>query len=82
MEGSTGSVGRLSPNGVDFSNETQATEFLEALLNDDDLKIVGNDYARYFWYGIAVAVSIAALFNLIRWAISHTRLVEFLTPRL
>ena len=81
MEGGASPTGRLSPNGVDFTNETQATEFLEAMLNDNELKIIGNAYARYFWYGIVVAVSIAALFNLIRWATLHARSVDLSTPQ-
>lgn len=60
-------MGALSPKGVDFSNITQASEFLEVLLNDDELKIIGNAYAQYFWYGIAVAVAVAAAFNFTRW---------------
>lgn len=66
MGGGGGGSGPLSSKGVDFSNETQAAEFLEALLNDDELKIVGSAYARYFWYGVAVAVAIAAIVNLVQ----------------
>ena len=61
-----GGSGPLSSKGVDFSNETQAAEFLEALLNDDELKIIGSAYARYFWYGVAVAVAVAATVNLVQ----------------
>lgn len=61
-----GASGPLKPNGVDFSNETQVAEFMDELLNDDELKIIGNTYALYFWYGIAVVVGLATITNLVR----------------
>lgn len=73
MGGRDGGTGVLTTKGVDFSNETQAAEFLEALLNDDELKVIGSAYARYFWYGIAVAVAIATIVNLIRIATLRVR---------
>lgn len=62
-----GSMGPLSPKGVDFSNTTQASDFLGAILDDDELKIIGNRYAVYFWYGVAVAVAIGMVFDFTRW---------------
>ena len=75
MDSGAGSDGPLSPKGIDFSNETQAAEFLEELLNDDQLKIIGNAYARYFWYCIAVVVGLALLFNIIRQATLQRRYI-------
>ena len=68
-----GSMGPLSPEGVDFSNITQASDFLDDILNDDELKVIGNAHARYFWYGIAVAIGIGALCNFIRWVTLRLR---------
>lgn len=73
MGGGDGDTGILTTKGVDFSNETQAVEFLEALLNDDELKIIGSACARYFWYGIAVVVAVATTVNLVRIATLRTR---------
>ena len=56
----------LNATGVNFSNDTQAAEFLEALLDDTNLRIFGNAYARYFWYGAVAVISIAAIANFIQ----------------
>lgn len=76
MGGPSDPTGPLSPKGVDFSNQTQAEDFLGDLLNDDELKVVGNAYARYFWYGVAVAVTIATISNLTRRLILRARSVD------
>lgn len=64
----------LNATGVDFNNSTQAADFLSALLDDDQLKVTGNAYARYFNYGLAVIVGIAALFRIARWLTLKARL--------
>jgi ferric-chelate reductase len=56
----------LNDTGVNFSNETQAFNFLQEILDDSDFQVTGNAFARYFWYGIAVVIGIAALFNIIQ----------------
>ena len=56
----------LSDNGVDLSNQTQAMDFLEDILDDADFQIDGNAFARYFWYGIVVVIGIAAICNVIQ----------------
>ncbi|KAK9371810.1 ferric reductase NAD binding domain-containing protein [Lipomyces chichibuensis] len=56
----------LNDSGVDFGNETQAFDFLQLILDDTELQVVGNEYARAFWYGIVVVIGIAAIFNIIR----------------
>ncbi|KAK4692075.1 hypothetical protein P7C71_g5059, partial [Lecanoromycetidae sp. Uapishka_2] len=56
----------LNDTGVDFSNATQAMEFLGKILDDSELQIDGNAFARYFWYGIVVVIGIAAIFNIIQ----------------
>lgn len=62
----------LSADGIDFSNSTQAGEFLEYLLNDDELKIIGNDYAIKFWFGVVVIIGLATLSNFAQWLTLHT----------
>ncbi|CZT17577.1 related to ferric reductase (metalloreductase) [Ramularia collo-cygni] len=64
----------LSADGIDFSNSTQAAEFLDDLLNDDELKIIGNNYAKYFWYGVVVIVGLATLANFLNWLTLQGRL--------
>lgn len=56
----------LNASGVDFSNNTQAMDFLGEILDDSDLQISGNAFARYFWYGVVVVIGIATLFNIIQ----------------
>jgi ferric-chelate reductase len=56
----------LSDEGVDFSNSTQAFDFLHEVEDDSVLQLVANEYAAYFWYGIAVVIGVATVFNLSR----------------
>ncbi|CAK1356680.1 Ferric/cupric reductase transmembrane component 7 [Cercospora beticola] len=73
---STSSIEPLSAEGVDFSNRTQASAFLEDLLDDTYLKIDGANHAKYFWYGIVVFIGVTMLFKLMRWLILQKRLRE------
>jgi ferric-chelate reductase len=63
----------LNDSGVDFSNETQALNFLGEILDDTQFQIDGNRYARYFWYGIVVVIAIAGIFNTIQRLILKQR---------
>ena len=56
----------LNDTGVDFSNMTQKMDFLGQILDDTDFQVIGNAFARYFWYGIVVVIGIAAGFNIIQ----------------
>lgn len=56
----------LNDTGVDFSNITQAEDFLAEILDDTNLQVIGNAYARYFWYGVVVLIGITAIFNMIQ----------------
>lgn len=58
------SIVPLNASGVDFSNETQAMDFLGEVLDDTAFQVIGNQYARYFWYGVVVVIGIAAIFNI------------------
>lgn len=63
MGGGSVSSTPLNTSGVDFSNQTDAANFLAELLDDTELQVIGNAYARYFWYGVVVVIGIAGLFN-------------------
>ena len=75
MDSSTSSE-PLSAAGVDFSNQTQASAFLEDLLNDGYLKADGANYAKMFWYGVVALVAVAMLFTFARWLTLQHRLRE------
>jgi hypothetical protein len=55
----------LYATGYDLSNETQAMIFLSMVLDDSILQVWGNDYARYFWYGIVTVIGLVAIHNLL-----------------
>jgi ferric-chelate reductase len=63
----------LNDSGVDFSNETQAFNFLGEILDDSQFQIDGNRYARYFWYGTVVVIAIAGIFNAVQRLILKQR---------
>ena len=65
MSGGDMSSAPLNDTGVDFSNETQALNFLGEILDDTFLQIDGNNAATNFWYGIAVVLGLAALCNIV-----------------
>lgn len=64
----------LSAEGVDFSNYTQALKFLSEIIDDEEMKVIGNRYARYFWYGVVFVVGIAAIFHWTTWLVLRSRL--------
>jgi len=53
----------LNASGIDFSNSTQASMFLGEILDDTQLQIDGNMYARNFWYGVCAVIGTCAFFN-------------------
>lgn len=57
----------LSPDGVDFSNSTQAGDFLDDLLDDDILKLISKNFATRFWFGIAALCLVVAALNALSW---------------
>jgi ferric-chelate reductase len=68
MEGSMAGMGGdgsapLNASGVDFSNQTQAMDFLGAMLDDSVFQVDGNAYARNFWYGMVVFIGLAGISN-------------------
>lgn len=60
-----GSSAPLNTSGVDFSNQTQAFNFLQEILDDTYLQIDGGNVARIFQYGMVVAVGAAAMCNIV-----------------
>lgn len=69
----------LNDSGVDFSNETQAFNFLAAILDDSVLQVYSNMYARYFWYGVVVFIGLAGISNAIWMATLKLRQVSWLS---
>lgn len=72
--GSVTGSGPLVPAGVDFSNETQAFDFLQEILGDGQLAARGNEHAQYFWYGVFVVIGITSIYHWTRWLVLHWRL--------
>jgi ferric-chelate reductase len=68
-------VDALSTAGLDMSNVTVQSDFLAQLLDDTELQVIANSYARYFWYGVVVVIALAALLNIIMRAVSRSRQV-------
>jgi len=66
----------LNTTGVDFTNATQASDFLSDLLDDTELQVIGNQYAVYFWYGIVVMIALVALINAFRVVALRIRYVN------
>ena len=69
MPGMMGGMGQtdLTPlyaTGFNLSDPDQAMTFLSMMLDDSVLQIWGNDYARYFWYGVVTIIGIFAVTNL------------------
>ncbi|MCJ1320231.1 hypothetical protein MMC15_005569 [Xylographa vitiligo] len=69
----TGGPG-LSDMGMNMSNETVASDFLAAILDDTDLQPFDWAITGAFWYGIVVVIVLATVINFLRWATLKTRL--------
>lgn len=63
MGGAPSDGSALNDTGLNFSNMTQAAEFLGEILDDSIFQIDGNAAARNFWYGVCAVIGIAAFFN-------------------
>ena len=68
----TGGPG-LSDMGMNMSNETVASDFLAAILDDTDLQPFDWAITGAFWYGIVVVIVLATVINFHRWATLKTR---------
>ena len=56
-------------------------DFLDKILDDSDLQVSGNAFARYFWYGIVVVIAIAAIFNIVQKTTLRLRYTHSLMVR-
>jgi ferric-chelate reductase len=65
----------LSDAGMDMTNYTVASNFLQDILDDSILQPSDYAIARAFWYGIVIVIAIAAICNLTNRAILHFRYV-------
>ena len=63
----------LSAIGINLRNTTEASEFLEDLLDDSVLQYDGIKYSKFVWYGIVAAISLAAAVNVCQKAKMHKR---------
>ncbi|KAJ5713246.1 uncharacterized protein N7483_010427 [Penicillium malachiteum] len=64
----------LTDVGLDMSNSTVASEFLDALLDDTTLQVSDYAIARAFWYGIVIVVVLVGVAHWTQWAILKLRL--------
>ena len=63
----------LSAVGVDLTNVTEASDYLEDLLDDSVLQFDGIKYSKFFWYGIVTVIGLAAVVNIYQRAVSFER---------
>lgn len=63
----------LNASGVDFSNATQANDFLGEILDDSVFMMDSNMYARIFWYGIVVVIGMFGVAKIYFQAIAEQR---------
>ena len=63
----------LSAVGIDLTNITEASKYLEDLLDDSRLQFDGIKYSKFFWYGIVAVIGVAAAINVYQRAISLAR---------
>lgn len=75
MSGGDSSQSPLTTAGVDFSNETQAMDFLSSMLDDTVYQVQGNQYAVYFYYCIIVVIGLFTISNVYNKILEKTRLV-------
>ncbi|RAL63786.1 hypothetical protein DID88_003431 [Monilinia fructigena] len=74
MGGAPSDGSALNDTGLNFSNMTQAAEFLGEILDDSIFQIEGNAAARNFWYGACAVIAIAAFFNFAQKVTAFSRL--------
>lgn len=70
----------LTPAGINFSNQTQAYDFLQDILDDSYFQVESNAFARYFWYAIACAIGLATIFNFSQRCLLKYRSVGSIHP--
>jgi hypothetical protein len=66
----------LTDAGLDMSNYSVASDFLDALLDDTTLQQTDYTIARAFWYGIVIVIVLAGMINWSQWGLLKLRLVK------
>ncbi|KAI9845268.1 MAG: hypothetical protein M1838_001815 [Thelocarpon superellum] len=64
----------LSDAGMDMSNYTVASNFLQEILDDSVLQSSDFAIARAFWYGMVIVIVLAGIFHWGRWVALKARL--------
>jgi hypothetical protein len=66
MPSSSASAADGSPTGgMDVSNGTDPRmDLLMTILDDTELQVIANFYARRYWYGVIVVIGLTALLNM------------------
>ncbi|KAJ5802895.1 uncharacterized protein N7503_005345 [Penicillium pulvis] len=64
----------LTDEGLDMSNSTVASDFLDALLDDTTLQQTDYAIARAFWYGIVIVIVLVGIAHWTQWALLKLRL--------
>lgn len=65
----------LTDEGLDMSNSTVASNFLDALLDDSTLQQKDYAIARAFWYGIVIVIVLVGIAHWTQWALLKLRSV-------
>jgi ferric-chelate reductase len=65
--------GPLSDFGLDMTNVSVQSDFLDSILDDGGSLPMNFQMARAFWYGIVLVIGIAALIHLIQLAKTSSR---------
>lgn len=66
MDSMGGADTPLNASGLDLTNSTDASTFLGEILDDTELQVIANGYARDFWYGVVVIIGLAGIFNILQ----------------
>ncbi|KAJ5546358.1 hypothetical protein N7494_003943 [Penicillium frequentans] len=64
----------LTDEGLNMSNSTVASNFLDALLDDTTLQQTDYAIARAFWYGIVIVIVLVGVAHWTQWALLKLRL--------
>jgi ferric-chelate reductase len=76
MDSSMSGGAGLTDAGLDMSNYSVASDFLDALLDDTTLQQTDYAIARAFWYGIVIVIVLAGMINWSQWGLLKLRSVK------
>ena len=66
----------LSTANIRMGNESAQMDFLMELLDDTEIQVIANSYARRYWYGVVVVIGLATLLNVVMRVASRSRQVS------